>query len=366
MIKKYFFYLICLLALSACFDSKKGQDNQLNIYNWSDYVDPETVELFANNNNIKVNYSYYDSNESLEAKILTGQSGYDLVFPGSANMQRQIKAGAYEKLDKSKIPNYQLIDPQLLELMQSIDPNNDYAIPYFIGINTIAINVEQVKKRIGQKLPEDIWDLVFNPKYTKELKGCGISLLDSPSEIFPLVLSYLDLDPATDDPEDINKAYEALKKVRPDIKRFNSSGYINDLARGDLCVVVGYGGDLNIAAKTAKAANTPFTIKVLAPKTKTAIWIDSAAIPIGAKHVDNAYLYINHFLEPKIAAQNGNFVTFQPGSKPAKDLMKKEYTENPSIFINEDVIKTGFIIKTFSPILIKKTVKLWQQLKVEK
>ncbi|QRN41318.1 MAG: extracellular solute-binding protein [Neisseriaceae bacterium] len=365
MIKKYF-YLIFLFLISACFNSQKKQDNQLNIYNWSDYVDPETVEIFANKNNIKVNYSYYDSNESLEAKILTGQSGYDLVFPGSANIERQIKAGAYEKLDKSKIPNYQLIDPQLLELMQRIDPNNDYAVPYFIGINTIAINVEQVKKRIGQELPQDIWDLVFNPKYTKKLKTCGISLLDSPSEVFPLVLSYLDLDPSTNNPEDINRAYETLKKVRSDIKRFNSSGYINDLARGELCVVVGYGGDLNIAARTAKEANAPFNIKVLAPKTKTAIWIDSAAIPIGVKHPDNAYLYINHFLDPEIAAKNGDFVTFQPGSEPAKKLMKKEYTENESIFVSNDIIKTGFIIKPFSPVLIKKMVKLWQQLKVEK
>lgn len=381
MNKKFCLSVLCALLLSACGNEStpnsseaKTADNatdqaqtsgQLNIYNWSDYVDPETVTAFEKEHNITIRYDYYDSNETLEAKVLTGKSGYDLVVPGAANIGRQIQAGAYQKLDKSQIPNYGNLDPQLMKLMESVDPNNEYAIPYFMGINTVGINVQAVEKALGEPLPENEWDLVFNPKYTAKLKSCGISFLDSPSEVFPLALHYLHLDPNSSKPEDLQAAADMMKAVRPDIKRFSSSGYINDLARGELCAVIGYGGDINIAATRAEEANSPYTVKALVPKVGVGIWIDSFAIPKDAQNLTNAYQYLNYTLDAKVAAQNGNFVTYAPGSKPAKDLMEKKYTENLSIFPSDEDMQRSFILKPFTPDGIKRSVRLWQNIKAD-
>lgn len=282
---------------------------QLNIYNWSDYVDPETVATFEKDNNIKVRYDYYDSNETLEAKVLTGQSGYDLVAPSLVNVGRQIQAGAYQPIDKSQISNYNNVDPELLKLMDKVDPGNKYAVPYFWGINTIGINKDQVEKALGGKLPDNIWDLVFKPEYTAKLKSCGISFFDSPSEQFPLVLHYLGKDANSSNPDDLKAATELLKTVRGDVKRFSSSGYIDDMARGDLCVVIGYGGDLHIAKNRAIEAKNGVNIDVLVPKEGVGVWVDSFMIPKDAQNVANAHKYINYTLDPKVAAKNGDFVT---------------------------------------------------------
>ena len=225
---------------------------ELKVYNWSDYVDPETIKDFEKNNGIKVGYDLYDSNESLEAKVLTGKSGYDLVVPSNSHVGRQIKAGAYQEINKSLIPNYANIDPTLLKMLEGVDPGNKYAVPYFWGINTLAINKDKVEKALCGALPDNNWDLLFNPQYTNKLKSCGISILDSANEVFPMVLNYLGKNPNSSEPEDFKAVNEVIMKVRPDIRRFSSSGYIDDLARGDVCVVSVYGGDLNIAARRAQ------------------------------------------------------------------------------------------------------------------
>ena len=268
--------------------------DKLNVYIWSDYVDPATLDAFKQENKIDVRYDNYDSNETLEAKVLTGKSGYDLVGPSIANVARQIKAGAYQPVDKNLIPNYKDIDPELLKLMDQVDPGNKYAVPYFWGINTIGINKEQVLKALGtDKLPDNAWDLVFNPEYTSKLKSCGISFFDSPTEQYPLVLKYMGKDPNSDKAEDLQAANDTLKKVRGDVKRFSSSGYIDDMARGDLCIAIGYGGDLNIAKKRAAEAKNGVNLEVLTPKTGVGIWIDSFMIPKDAANVANAHKYIN-------------------------------------------------------------------------
>lgn len=337
---------------------------QLNIYNWSDYVDPETVTAFEKENNVKIRYDYYDSNETLEAKVLTGQSGYDLVAPSIANVGRQIKAGAYQEIDKSKIPNYNNIDPELLKQMSLVDPGNKYAVPYFWGINTLAINKDKVAKALGtDTLPENEWDLVFKPEYTQKLKSCGISFFDSPTEQFPLVLKYLGLDPNSEKAEDFQAAFELLKKVRPDVKRFSSSGYIDDMARGDLCVAIGYGGDLNIAKNRAIDAKNGVNLEVLVPKTGVGIWIDSFVIPKDAQNVANAHKYINYTLDPKVAAKNGNFVTYAPSSQPARALMEKKYSDDASIFPGPEAKANGFVVLPKSADAVKLQTKLWQQLK---
>lgn len=370
------------LLLSACGGSSdnaqstnKGAENQsnttqasknLNIYNWSDYVDPETVEAFKKEHGVEVRYDYYDSNETLEAKVLTGQTGYDLVAPSISNVARQIKAGAYQEIDKSLIPNYGNIDPDLLKQMEQVDPGNKYAVPYFWGINTLAINSDKVKAVLDEaklSFPDNAWDLVFNPQYTSKLKQCGISFFDSPTEQYPLVLKYLNKNPNSEVTEDLQAATDLMKTVRGDIKRFSSSGYIDDLARGDLCVAIGYGGDLNIAKTRATEAKNGINIDVLTPTTGVGLWIDSFMILKDAQNVANAHKYINHTLDAKVAAKNGNFVTYAPASKPARELMNKEYATNNSIFPSDEVKANSFVILPKSPEAVKLQTRLWQQLK---
>lgn len=354
-------------AAESSAPSSHTASDKLNIYNWSDYVDPATLEAFEKNTHINVRYDYYDSNEALEAKLLTGKSGYDLVAPSIANVGRQIKAGAYQKIDKSQIPNYANIDADLLAMMAKVDPGNQYAVPYFWGINTLAINKKLVQKALRtEQLPENEWDLVFNPEYTKKLKSCGISYFDSAIEQIPLALHYLGKDPNTENPDDIKAAVNMMKKVRPDIKRFTSSGYIDDMAAGNLCVSVGYGGDLNIAKTRAQEAKNGVEIEVLAPKSGVGIWVDSLMIPRDAQNTANAHKYINHTLDPEVAAQNGNFVTYAPASRPARALMDEKYTGDASIFPTKELMDKSFIVSPKSTDASRLSVRLWQSLKAGK
>ncbi len=379
MKKKVLFAIVTSLFLAACGGSQDkaaetatspeaGQQTAsskvLNIYNWSDYVDPETVSDFEKAQGVKIRYDYYDSNETLEGKVLTGKSGYDLVGPSNGFVGRQIQAGAYQKIDKSKIPNYELISPALLEKMAMTDPGNEFVVPFFWGINTLAINVDKVKAALGSdKLPDNEWDLVFNPEYAEKLKTCGISLLDSPFEMYPVAMNYVGVDPQSSAKEDIDKATEMLRGVRPYIKRFSSSGYIDDMARGDLCVAVGYGGDLNIAKRRAEETKNGVKLAVLVPKTGFGVWIDSFAIPVDAQNIDNAYAYINHALEPKVAAKNGDFVTYAPSSMPAKALMDKQFSQDRSIFPTDEDMTHGFVMLPKEPKMVRYSVKQWQSLK---
>ena len=343
---------------------KAGGGGYLNIYNWSDYVDPQTVADFGKAQNITIRYDYYDSNEALEGKVLTGKSGYDIVAPTIGFVGRQIQAGAYQKIDKSKIPNYNLISPLLLEKMAVADPGNQYAVPFFWGMNTVGINVDKVKAALGtDKLPDNEWELVFNPEYAKKLQSCGISILDSQYEVLPIALNYLGKNPQSNSKEDLSAAVEMMKQVRPYIKRFSSSGYIDDMARGDLCVTLGYGGDIHIAKRRAQEAKNGVQLKVFAPTSGVGLWVDSFMLPVDAKNLDSAYAYINNALDPKVAAKNGDFVSYAPSSLPAKALMNPEFVNEPSIFPTDAVLKNSFMLLQKDPETVKYSVRLWQQLK---
>ena len=368
--------LLCLLAACGAQDSADSAGAagarqqrlpataELNIFNWSDYVAPETVAAFARAEKIKVRYDYYDSNEALEARLLTGHSGYDLVVPSLSNAGRQIRAGAYQKIDKSLIPNYKNIDPALLKQMAAVDPGNQYAVPYFWGINTLAVNTAQVQAALGtDKLPDNEWDLVFKPEYTAKLKHCGISYFDSPTEQYPLALNYLGLNPNSENAADIEAANALMAKVRPDIKRFTSSGYIDDLAAGNLCAAIGYGGDLNIAKTRAAEAGNGTEIRVLAPKSGVGLWVDSFMIPAGASNALNAHKYIDYALRPDIAAKNGGFVRYAPSVPAARPLMDKTLAAEPSVFPGQDVLQKSFVVLPKSRDTVKLQTRLWQRLK---
>jgi len=376
--KKTLLSTVLLLALAACGGENNNAPaqnanasgaaptasapatNALNIYNWSNYVDESTVEDFKKANNLDLTYDLYENNETLEAKMLTGKSGYDLGVPGIAFLPRQIKAGAYQKIDKSLIPNYKNIDPALLKLLEQADPGNEYAVPYFSGVNTLAITAKG-KELLGGKLPDNAWDLMFKPEYTHKLKSCGIALWDTPSEMFPIVLNYLGKDPKGSNPEDIKAAAEVIKAIRPDIKRYSPS-IIDELARGDICLAAGNGGDLNMAKARSEEAGSKVGIEVLTPKGM-GFWIESWLIPADAKNVVNAHKYINYTLQPEIAARNGNFVTFAPASLPAKKLMDPKLVEVRSIFPNDQDMADGFVMPQMSNEAKKQTVDLWQKIK---
>lgn len=337
------------------------QTDTLNIYNWSNYVDESTVEDFKNANNLNLTYDLYENNETLEAKMLTGKSGYDLGVPGIAFLPRQIQAGAYQKINRDLIPNYKNIDPALLKLLEQADPGNQYAVPYFSGANTLAITAKG-KEILGGQLPENGWDLLFKPEYTNKLKACGIALWDTPSEMFPIVLNYIGKDPRGTSAADIDAAAAVLQAIRPDIKRFSAS-YIDELARGDICLVAGNGGDLNMAKTRSEEVKNNVGIEVLTPKGM-GFWVESWVIPADAKNVLNAHKYINYTLDPEIAAKNGAAVTFAPASLPAREKMDAALVATRSIFPTADDMANGFVMPQMSDEAKKQTITLWQKLKV--
>ena len=379
--KKALFGTIILLALAACGGEKSttgadganpaasgaaadaGETGALNIYNWSNYVDESTVDDFKKANNLKLTYDLYENNEMLEAKMLTGNSGYDLGVPGIAFLPRQIKAGAYQKINKDLIPNYKNIDPALLKLLEQADPGNEYAVPYFSGVNTIAINAKG-KELLGGKLPENAWDLMFKPEYTNKLKSCGIAMWDTPSEMFPIVLNYIGKDPKGTSPADIDAAAAVLQAVRPDVKKFSAS-YIDEMARGEICLVAGNGGDLNLAKARSEEVGNNAGIEVLTPKGM-GFWVESWVIPKDAKNVVNAHKYINYTLDPEVAAKNGNAVTFAPASLPAREKMNPKLVSTRSIFPTAQDMADGFVMPQMSDEAKKQTTALWQKFKMGK
>ena len=339
------------------------QTDTLNIYNWSNYVDESTVEDFKKANNLNLTYDLYENNEMLEAKMLTGKSGYDLGVPGIAFLPRQIQAGAYQKIHKDLIPNYKNIDPALLKLLEQADPGNEYAVPYFSGANTLAITAKG-KELLGGKLPENGWDLMFKPEYTNKLKSCGVALWDSPSEMFPIVLNYIGKDPKGVNPQDLDEAAKVLQAIRPDVKKFYSS-YIDDLAQGNICLVAGNGGDLNLAKARSEEVKNNVGIEVLTPKGM-GFWVESWVIPKDAKNVLNAHKYINYTLDPEVAAKNGTAVTFAPASLPAREKTDKALVETRSIFPTAEDMANGFVMPQMSDEAKKQTTTLWQKLKMGK
>ena len=385
--KKVLISTLVLLSLAACGEQSQQQaadtaapadtgsaasgaasnlpaTNDLNIYNWSNYVDESTVEDFEEKNELNLTYTTYENNEELEAKMLTGKSGYDLGVPGVAFLPRQIKAGAYQKIDKSLIPNYKNIDPAMLKLLEEADPQaTEYAVPYFSGVNTLAITAKG-REILGNKLPENEWDLMFKPEYTNKLKQCGIALWDTPSEMFPIVLKYLGKDPKGTSPEDIQAAAEVIKAIRPDIKRYSPS-IIDELARGDICLAAGNGGDLNMAKARSEEAGSKVGIEVLTPKGM-GFWVESWVIPKDAKNVANAHKYINYTLDPEVAAKNATAVTFAPASLPARDKLDPKLVATRSIFPNAEDVANGFVMPQMDNEAKKLTTNLWQKIKVGK
>ncbi|OZG74424.1 spermidine/putrescine ABC transporter substrate-binding protein PotF [Hahella sp. CCB-MM4] len=311
-----------------------AEAREVRVYNWSDYIAEDTLANFEKETGIKVVYDVFDSNEVLEAKVLSGQSGYDVVVPTSDYMARHIKAGAYQKLDKSKIPNWKNLDPELLKSLNNYDDGNQYGVPYEWGTTGVGYNVAKVAEVLGEDADTLIgsWDMVFKPENLKKLSSCGVSVLDSASEILPLVLQYLELDPNSLKPGDYDKAEELMLSLRPYITYFHSSRYISDLANGDICVAIGWSGDIFQAAARAEEAENGVEVAYFIPKEGTAMWSDMMNIPKDAKNVEEAHIFINYILDPKVSANITNYVWYGNPNKAAREYIDKEILDDPGIF----------------------------------
>lgn len=309
---------------------------EVRFYNWSDYIAEDTIEKFTAATGIDVIYDMFDSNEVLEAKVLTGQSGYDLVVPTSDFMARQIEAGAYQKLDKSKIPNIKNLDPKVMQAMDAFDPGAEYSVPYLWGTTGIGYNVEKVAERLGEDFDTVTWDMVFDPAVVSKLADCGVTMLDAPSEIYLSALVYLGLDPYTHKTADFDKATELLKSVRKHITYFHSSNYITDLANGDICVAVGWSGDIFMAALRAEEAENGQEIAYVIPKEGALLWSDMLVIPASASNVDEAHAMINFILDAQIGADITNYVWYASPNAAARQFIDPEILEHPGIFPGDE------------------------------
>lgn len=313
------------------------EDKVLNIYNWSDYIAEDTIKKFEEQTGIKVTYDVFDSNEVLEAKLLAGSSGYDLVVPSASFMARQIQAGVFQKLDKSKLPNMKNMDAQIMGNVAEYDPGNEHAVIYLWGTTGIGYNEGKVKERLGDDAPTDSLSLVFDPKNAEKLADCGVTLLDAPTEIIPAAMKYLGLDPRSKDADDIAKGAAAVAAIKPHVRYFHSSQYINDLANGDICVTVGWSGDIFQARDRADEADNGVTINYTIPSEGALQWFDMLAIPTDAKHPENAHKFINFIMDEQITADITNYVWYASANEPAIKLIDEEILADKGIFPEDSV-----------------------------
>ncbi len=313
------------------------EEKVLNIYNWSDYIGDDTIANFQKETGIKVRYDTFDSNETLHAKLVAGKTGYDIVVPSSNWAKIQIDGGLFTKLDKSKITTYGNLDPFVMKQLASMDAGNQHIVPWMWGITTIGINVNKLKTALGSlPMPDNAWDLIFKPEYAAKAKSCGISVLDSGDEIFPAALRYLGKPPYSKNPADYQAAGKLLASIRPNISLFSSSGYINDLAGGSLCLVVGWNGDISIAAARAKEAKNGNNIQVLLPKTGAVMFFDTMAIPVDAQHVENAYKFISYIYRPEVNAELVNKVFYANPIPASAKSIKPEVLANKTVFMSPE------------------------------
>ncbi|HEV7814220.1 MAG TPA: polyamine ABC transporter substrate-binding protein [Janthinobacterium sp.] len=321
-------------AVALAAPAQAQEEKVLNIYNWSDYIGDDTIKNFEKETGIKVRYDVFDNNEILNAKLVAGKSGYDIVVPTAQWARLQMDAGLLRKLDKSKLSNLGNLDPAIQAKLAKLDPNNEHLAVWLWGYTTVGINVGKVKAALGDlPMPDNAWDLIFNPKYAARLKSCGVSFLDSPSEVLPAVLQYLGKPAYSKAPADYQEAARTLQAIRPYVTLFSSSGYINDMANGAVCVALGWSGDINIARQRALDAKNGNNILTLVPKTSAALVFDTMAIPVDAPHPNNAHLFINYILRPQVHAGLTNKVFYANPNPASLKFVRKDIAENKTVFL---------------------------------
>jgi putrescine transport system substrate-binding protein len=360
MIKRAFASLAFGLALAT--GAAAQQERVVNVYNWSDYVDPKMLDEFTRTTGIKVVYDTYDNNEIVETKLLAGKSGYDVVVPSGPFLQRLITAKVFQKLDKSKLPNLANMWPEVMQRLAVFDPGNQYAVNYMWGTTGIGVNVEKVRQILGD-MPLNTWDLLMKPEISAKLKSCGIYVLDSPEDLFPGILAYLGLNPDSKRTDDLTRAGDALFRIRGNVQKFHSSEYINALANGDICMAVGYSGDILQAKNRAEEAKNGVEIQYIIPREGALMWFDSFAIPADAKHAAEAHEFIDFMMRPQVAAANTDLVSYASGNLAAKQFIDPKIMNNPGIYPDEATFKRLFTNTAYDDRSQRTVTRLWTRVK---
>ncbi|WP_309474935.1 polyamine ABC transporter substrate-binding protein [Pseudomonas sp. B21-051] len=334
----------------------------VHIYNWSDYIGETTLADFQKETGIKPVYDVFDSNETLEGKLLAGRTGYDVVVPSNHFLGKQIKAGAFQKLDRSQLPNYANLDPVLLKRLEQNDPGNQYAVPYLWGTNGIGYNVEKVKAVLGiDKI--DSWSVLFEPENIKKLHSCGVAFLDSADEMMPTVLNYMGLNANSTNPKDYAKATDKLLAVRPYVTYFHSSKYIGDLANGDICVAIGFSGDIFQAKHRAEEAKKGVNIAYSIPKEGGALWFDMLAIPKDSSNVKEAHAFINYLLKPEVIAQVSDYVGYANPNPGSDKLMEQSIRTDEAVYPPQAVLDKTYVSVELPPNIQRLMTRSWTKVK---
>ena len=325
-------------ALTFLSQAATAEERVVNFYNWSNYMAPDVLESFTKETGIKVVYDTFDANETLETRLMAGKSGYDVVVPTAYFLQRQIKANIFQKLDKAKLPNLGNAWPVVTQRLGIYDPGNVYAANYMWGTTGIGYNVAKVKQILGADAKIDSWDIVFKPENLAKFKDCGVHMLDSADDILPAALKYLGLDPNSSKSEDLEKAAALVSKVRPNVRKFHSSEYLNALASGEICLVVGFSGDIKQAQSRAAEAKKGVEIGYSIPREGAQLWFDNLAIPKDARHVAEAHAFINYMMKPEVAAQNSNFISYANGNLESQKSIDKAILDDPGVYPPPEVM----------------------------
>jgi putrescine transport system substrate-binding protein len=335
----------------------------VNFYNWSDYIDPVVLDSFTAETGIKVRYDTFDSNDTLEAKLLAGKSGYDVVVPSGYFLARQIAAGIFRKLDKSKLPNLANAWPEIAARLASYDPGNQYAVNYMWGTTGIGYNVNAVRALLGEGAAINSWDEIFDPEKLSRFKDCGIHFLDSSDDIVPAALHYLQLDPNSSAPDDLQRAADLVLNIRPYIRKFHSSEYLNALASGEICLAVGFSGDVIQARRRAAQAKARVVIAYAIPKEGAQLWFDNLAIPSDAPDLAEAHALIDYLLRPEVAAANSNFVAYANGNLPSQKYINKSILDDRNVYPDATTTSKLYIIMGHDQKTQRFINRLWTRIK---
>jgi putrescine transport system substrate-binding protein len=356
---------LVLVTVVASAGAQVKPERSVNFYNWSDYIDPTVLEDFTKETGIKVKYDTFDSNDILETKLLAGRTGYDLVVPTAYFLERQIKAGVFQKLDKTKLPNLPNAWEEIAGRLAAYDPGNQYAVNYMWGTTGIGFNVSKARAILGDaKL--DSWDIVFKPELIAKFKDCGVHMLDASDDVFAAALGFLKLNPNTKEPAELEKAADLLMSVRPYVRKFHSSEYLNALASGEICLVLGYSGDIKQAQKRAAEAKNGVEIGYAIPKEGAQLWFDNLVIPKDARNVAEAHALINFLLKPEVAAKNSNLVSYANGNGASRPLIDKAILDDKTIYPDEPTMKSLYTITAHDQKTQRLINRLWTRVKTGK
>jgi putrescine transport system substrate-binding protein len=358
-------FLVVAVACAAIVPAAaqtKGE-RVVNVYNWSDYIAPTVVEDFSKEGGIKVRYDTFDSNDTLETKLLAGKSGYDLVVPTAYFLERQIKAGVFQKLDKARLPNLANLWPEISQRLATYDPGNQYAVNYMWGTTGIGYNARKARDVLRPNGGIDSWDIVFKPENLAKFKDCGVHFLDSSDDILAAALHYLGLDPNSSNEVDLQKAADLVTKLRPYVRKFHSSEYLNSLASGEICLVVGFSGDIKQSQKRAVEAKNGVEIAYVIPKEGAQLWFDNLAIPRDAKNVAAANEFINYLQRPEVAAKNTNFISYANGNLASQKFVDKVILDDKSIYPDEATMRKLYTISAHDPKTQRLMNRLWTRIK---